>query len=301
MHNRPYGGLADLRKIQALLRDGQARFPFNGYMHPGDVEWWLFYNPYGDLPADFLHLWEDERGNLLAFSVLQELERTIGFFMHPDQRHADMANHLLEWSETALRAMQTNETESSIEMVFSGDTLLMDLLAARGYTQHPYLTLFSRDLTQPIPEIVLPAGYRFLERMTPAFMQERVNIHVGGFRHSRMTAAYYRNFMKSAPLYQPELDVIAATDDGRGVSAAILWADELSQTAEFEPVATHHEFQRRGIGRAVLREGMRRLQARGIKQATVMTKTEDTQNVAFYLNAGFEFRTEIFIYKKTLV
>jgi hypothetical protein len=59
--HRHYAGLDDMKKIQDLLRSARKILPHN-YPHPGDIEWWLFYNPYGVLPEDFIHLWEDEPG-----------------------------------------------------------------------------------------------------------------------------------------------------------------------------------------------------------------------------------------------
>jgi ribosomal protein S18 acetylase RimI-like enzyme len=52
-------------------------------------------------------------------------------------------------------------------------------------------------------------------------------------------------------------------------ASAILWLDEVNKTVEFEPVGTHPEHRRRGLGRALMLHGMHRARAAGARHATV--------------------------------
>jgi mycothiol synthase len=92
----------------------------------------------------------------------------------------------------------------------------------------------------------------------------------------------------TAPDYQPELDVVVVAPDSRFASFAMCWIDPETDIGSFEPVGTRDEFQRRGLGRATMLEGMRRMKARGMTVATVLTWTKDAGNVAFYESLGFE-------------
>jgi ribosomal protein S18 acetylase RimI-like enzyme len=56
--------------------------------------------------------------------------------------------------------------------------------------------------------------------------------------------------------------------------------------------------QRKGLGRAALLEGMRRMRARGMTAATALTHTDDAGNVAFYKSVGFQPVTTILKYEK---
>jgi hypothetical protein len=55
---RPYAGEADVRAMRAILAAGrQASLP-TYYVHPGDLNWWLYYlNASLDRP-DTIFLWE---------------------------------------------------------------------------------------------------------------------------------------------------------------------------------------------------------------------------------------------------
>ncbi len=64
------------------------------------------------------------------------------------------------------------------------------------------------------------------------------------------------------------------------------WYDDVTRTAYFEPVGTAPEHQRRGLGRAVLAEGLRRLERMGCLVAFVGGYS--VQANALYASAGFE-------------
>ncbi len=57
--------------------------------------------------------------------------------------------------------------------------------------------------------------------------------------------------------------------DGRGASACTIWFDTVNAVGLFEPVATHPDFQGKGLGKAVMAEGMRRMKAAGMRRAVV--------------------------------
>lgn len=52
-------------------------------------------------------------------------------------------------------------------------------------------------------------------------------------------------------------------------SSTIMWFDEVNKTAEFEPVGTHPDYRRLGLGRAMMLHGMRRVRDAGATHMTV--------------------------------
>jgi ribosomal protein S18 acetylase RimI-like enzyme len=64
----------------------------------------------------------------------------------------------------------------------------------------------------------------------------------------------------------------------------------------FEPVGTHPDFRRRGLARAVMTEGMRRMQTRGMESALVMTASGNEVSKALYQALGFEIESSAFDY-----
>ena len=76
-------------------------------------------------------------------------------------------------------------------------------------------------------------------------------------------ATRYLGFMRSVA-YVPDHDLVAVAPDGRVAAFTVFWPDTELSLAQFEPVGTDPDFQRLGLGRAVLLDAFRRLEQSGI-------------------------------------
>jgi Acetyltransferase (GNAT) family. len=61
----------------------------------------------------------------------------------------------------------------------------------------------------------------------------------------------------------------------------------VSRAGTFEPVATHPDLHRRGFGRALLLDGLRRFAAAGMTYAIVGAVIENPRAEALYRSVGF--------------
>ncbi len=66
-----------------------------------------------------------------------------------------------------------------------------------------------------------------------------------------------------------------------------MWFDEANRVGVFEPVGCHPDFQRRGLAKAVMIEGLRRLQALGAQTACVLDWHDDVAPARLYDQMGF--------------
>ena len=98
-------------------------------------------------------------------------------------------------------------------------------------------------------------------------------------------AARYLGFMRSVA-YVPDHDLVAAAPDGRVAAFTVYWPDTELSLAQFEPVGTDPDFQRLGLGRAVLLDALRRLEHSGIAHARVMTNGDNHAAIASTSRAG---------------
>jgi GNAT superfamily N-acetyltransferase len=64
-----------------------------------------------------------------------------------------------------------------------------------------------------------------------------------------------------------------------------VWLDDVTRTAVFEPVGTHPAHQKRGLGKAVMTEGLRRAERLGATLATVGSYSAAAH--ALYASMGF--------------
>ena len=146
--------------------------------------------------------------------------------------------------------------------------------AAHGYETDPaslgdagdWTQLNVRDLTD-VEEPVLPDGFRF-RTADEAGPEAAVQAHLDAWAPSTYTAESYEGVRRTAG-YRGDLHMLVEAPDGTMASSTIMWLDEANRTAQFEPVGTHPDYRRRGLGRALLLRGMRLARAAGAAQMTV--------------------------------
>ena len=95
---------------------------------------------------------------------------------------------------------------------------------------------------------------------------------------------WYRNVQR-APLYRRDLDLVAVAPDGELAAFGAVWFDDVTRTAAFEPVGTHPAHQRKGLGKALMAEGLRRAARLGATLATVGSYSEAAG--VLHVSAGF--------------
>ncbi len=164
------------------------------------------------------------------------------------------------------------------------------LLKRNGYARTDrFHVLYSRSLVgPPIAQPDLDAGLR-LRHATDADLDARVDVHRDAWSvwgNSKVTVETYRR-LRSAPLYDPELDVVLEDSHGKFLSYCIGWLDGANGIGHFEPVGCRPDSTGRGYARAVTIEGMRRMQARGLHTGLVGTESVNQRARVLYPSCGF--------------
>ena len=304
--SHPYTGDADRDRIRdffvAVTAASAPPYPF---WHVGDLLWGMYQNTVFD-PYAVFRLWQDQRGELVAF-VWSEEPGELAFQVCPTLRGAgevEMAI-LREAEERALAASCPTLSISA----FDGDDATVSILTRHGFVRDErtpesqikkwgfppdgfgYVHM-ARDLREPIPEPVLPLGWNVRAVGGEDEWNARVNLHREVWAPSRVTLDAYRR-LRAAPGYTPELDLVAVAPDGTFASYCICWLDTANAVGEFEPVGTRAAYRGQHAGRAVMLEGLRRLRERGCHTALVLTGTLNTPAVRLYESVGFRtFDTE---------
>ena len=297
--SRAHAGSADLHLlIEFAQQTTAARWPGSTYMKAGDVVWML----YGAKPGDAnVRLWFDDDG-LVAYASF-EPPLSVDFDIWPGVSLKDsLADEVLRWAEERRRnlARPGKETipkayamlgENTISTkVLDSDKPRISLLQQNGYTRTDrFHVLYSRSLADaPIAQPELGAGLR-MRHATDDDLDARVDVHRDAWSvwgKSKVTVEAYRR-LRSAPLYDPELDVVLEDDAGRFLSYCIGWIDAANGIGHFEPVGCRPDSTGRVYARAVTLEGMRRMQARRLHTALVGTESVNQRARVLYPSCGF--------------
>ena len=107
--------------------------------------------------------------------------------------------------------------------------------------------------------------FRTAEEVGP---QAAVQAHLDAWAPSTYTAERYECVRQTAA-YRGDLHILVEAPDGTMAASTIMWLDRVNKTAEFEPVGTHRDYRRLGLGSAMLLHGMHLARAAGANHVTV--------------------------------
>lgn len=177
----------------------------------------------------------------------------------------------------------------------SADVEALAIVAKHGYafdaetgSDNGSWVQFNTRALAEVPEPVLPAGFRFLTaaEVSPA---DAVKAHRDAWHPSSFTEVAFERVRRTWP-YRADLHVLVAAPDGTLAATAIIWLDEATRTAEFEPVGTHRDFRRQGLGTALQLHGMHRAKAAGATRMLVACLGAPARLAARALYFGVGFR-----------
>jgi GNAT superfamily N-acetyltransferase len=94
-----------------------------------------------------------------------------------------------------------------------------------------------------------------------------------------------RQRLEQCSLYDPALDLVVESTDGRVAGYSLYWFDPKTKVGLVEPVRVEDEFQRRGLASAMLTAGIDRLVARGAERVKISYGSEAAESA--YQGVGF--------------
>jgi ribosomal protein S18 acetylase RimI-like enzyme len=207
---------------------------------------------------------------------------------------------MLAWGERRAGEVEQKDgdKQSLLTWCLQDDAWRIAWLSERGFARDDFHLLhMQRGLDEPIPDLALPEGVVVRHVGGESEWQARVDMHREVWHPSKVTLEAYRR-LRAAPIYRPELDLVAAAPDGAFASYCICWLDSANRTGELEPVGTRPAFRGRGIGKAVILEGLRRLKAYGARTAIVYSVAGNEPSRKLYESAGFQVVNHEYIYAR---
>lgn len=248
------------------------------YCTVGDLDWWRFTE---EDPSAIFHarIWIDG-------------DEVVGFAWPSGERldHVTLPSHrqlepeMVRWAADIVGG--SGEYMSMSAFAYDShewrEAPLIELGFERG---EPSLKYWFRQLDDL--QRIEPAGDYTLRHLRGADeVASRVAAHRDAFAPSKMTEAKHLAVM-SSPTYRQDLDLVAEASDGSIAAYCIVWFDEANAHGVFEPVGCHSAHRRRGLTKALMFEGMRRLRDLGARSATVVSHPTEVAANRLYASAGF--------------
>ena len=250
----------------------------------GDLDWWRCQSDDPDQEIATAHLWFTSSGDLAGFAW--PVEDEVDIFAHPT--HKDLEDTMIAWAEERRLRQQTDGAAVTFQVqTFDSDTARQAILKQRGYAYERPLIVYRQRLIEAAPEPApLPDGYAIRLLNAEHDVARRVAAHRDAFAPSEMTEARYRYAMNS-PTYRPDLDLVVADANDHIAAFTTIWLDADNRLGVFEPVGCHTDHQRRGLARAAITDGLRRLHGLGARRAIIGSYQENAVSNRLYESLGF--------------
>ena len=244
-------------------------------------------------------MWVNENDEIMALCLNEGPKSGDAFFQLRDMIYEEAFFHeILDFSEEHHAAKSGNKAYLYPRVNNIHKDLFVKVLTERGYSysgkDEPDSSIQITDkLTGEIPE-----GYK-IELANKYEASVRALAHgrafsgdpeaVKALMHQRTRA--YMGLVKS-PDYNENLDLCLVDHNNDIAAFATFWFDEKNLIGSLEPLGTVAGYQKRGLGKVLVYEGMNRLRELGA------TKLHVGSNQPFYKKIGFDVESLTQIWQK---
>jgi GNAT superfamily N-acetyltransferase len=262
-------GLGRLNATTTVLQRARLADPLRGMWEAADVQWWWRRPRATDGLA--LPVWFDAVGPVAAagLTAWDETWQSDVFAVPSTVDEGDV------WAAT-LEAAARHQGEALQVLVREDDALLADLAIQRGFAMTEELSGTAWMDAVQRPPVAQVDGFVLVDRVTRADRPHPMIARNGELVEVRL---------RQCSLYDPMLDLAVEDADGRVAGYALFWLDHATLVGLLEPMRVEDAYQRRGLARVLLTNGLDRLARKGALRLKVGFETDAARNL--YIGAGF--------------
>ena len=253
-------------------------------------------------------LWFDPVGQLACFALLDRDQTSVSviFEVLAGFEGNEFEEIVFSWTNDLLRSTFPKEKGVFLLETRTADPYRIAWLERSGFERQPGGAVhMERALDDPILDPQLPAGFRIRPIHGEAEAEDWVRLHRAAHGTENMTTQYKLAMMQT-PHSLPDMDLVAIAPDGRLAAYCVSFID-VEQNAltgqkrgHTDPVATHPDFQRRGLSKALMCNGLALLKQRGMEIACLGTGSENIAMIRTAESVAFHITRNVICFGKSI-
>ncbi len=285
----------DLLEMQRLLMAGRSLTDDWRFPHVGDLTFAYFMIACHLGREEHIRLWHDSESKLVGYALLGE-DPSIDWQVHPEYEWSGIEAEAMAWAEHRLAELRQRDPKQWGGALAAGarqdNGRRRMFLGEHGFRYSGEFAEVNMlcTLDGPIPMVEPPSGCQVRAVAGASDAPQRAAAHREVWQpwtDGNITDEEYLAFMH-LPAYDRDLDLIAVAPDGVIAATVIGWLDTVNRIGCFGQVGALPGYRRQGMTRALLLEGLRQMQVRGMTRACVSTGVSNVPAIRLYQSVGFE-------------
>ena len=276
-------GLECIALVTELLHRIRLADPSAGLWEAADLQWW-WRRPRRSDEVEQL-FWVDDAGPVAAV-ILTDWGRVWG--CDPIMTGSVPGVSLHDVVARGLELVDALGLDEVETLVGDDDEELRSLLTDRGFEAGDTSGTCWMEAGDRPDVAAVADGFTLVDRSQRARSPHPMSMRNGPAVEERLN---------QCSLYDPSLDLAVEAPAGQVAGYALFWHDPVTRVGLVEPMRVEDDYQRRGLARAMLTEGLRRLADRGAHRLKVSYVTDIAR--ALYAGSGFQVAESCRTYRRT--
>lgn len=242
-------------------------------------------------------LWKNDC-KLIGFAYVDDFNN-LRFEVEPQSRSTQLEDEIIAWGLDCMKKgnAETGQNDTLDASFLVENVWQIALLQRSGFVQENLRSLhYACTLNGPIREHPLPPEFSLRCVQGEDEVENLVTLHRAAFGTENMSVEERLAIMR-APQYERELDLLAIAPNGELAAFCICGIENIN-IGYTDPIGVHKNYQRLGLGKAVLSAGLQALKQRGIERAELGTSSENIAMQQLATAMGFAVISESLWFSK---